>query len=113
MSSDWSSQGVILATGLLVSSTMVLLLLCRDKATFIESTTASQDSGDGSTKMVLRSCLSSGKKDGRKIKKVRFSCDVNDSSVKTVEYREAEGEVMMIRKHVSCETQTISFNDWI
>ncbi|KAI3775009.1 hypothetical protein L1987_49577 [Smallanthus sonchifolius] len=88
---------------------MVLLLVCREKATFIENTIGSQDSGGGSPGKGLRSCLSSGKKDGRKIKKVRFSCDEEDSSVKTDEYKEAEREGRM-HTHVSYETQTISSN---
>ncbi|KAF5787099.1 hypothetical protein HanXRQr2_Chr10g0449001 [Helianthus annuus] len=110
MSSAWSSQGVVLATVVLVSGTMVLLLLCREKATLIENNNGIQGSGGGSAEKVLRSCLSSGKKDGRKVKKVRFSCDVKDSSVKADEYMEAP-RVVVMHKHVSYEAQTISCND--
>ncbi|MFS7980591.1 hypothetical protein Hanom_Chr10g00941201 [Helianthus anomalus] len=111
MSSAWSSQGVVLATAVLVSGTMVLLLLCREKATLIENNNGIQGSGGGSSaEKVLRSCLSSGKKDGRKVKKVRFSCDVKDSSVKADEYMEAP-RVVVMHKHVSYEAQTISCND--
>lgn len=113
MPSVWSSQGIVLASAVAVSGTMVLLLLCRDKETFLENTIGSQDSAGGSPEKsgrVLRSCLSSGKKDGRKMKKVRFSGDVKDSKVKNDKYREGEREMMM-HKHVSYGTQRMLCND--
>ncbi|PWA90283.1 hypothetical protein CTI12_AA101210 [Artemisia annua] len=115
MSTVWSSQVVlvVLATTLAVSGTMVLLLLCRDKATFTENAIGNQESGGSGhakTGVGLRSCLSSGKKDGRVVKKVRFSEDVKDSSEKNDEYRKAQREGMMY-SHVSYGTQPISFDD--
>lgn len=109
MSSVWSSQGAVLATAVAVSGTMILLLLSRDKASFLENTTKNQDSGGGGcvkSGRVVRSCLSSGKKNGRSTKKVRFSVDVKESSAKSDEYKKAHREVV-VRKHVSYGTQTI------
>ncbi|KAL4589108.1 hypothetical protein LXL04_002010 [Taraxacum kok-saghyz] len=69
----WSSQGAVLATAVAVSGTVIMLFLSREKTTL----TRIQDLGrSAKTRLVTRSCLSSGKKNGGNRKKVRFSSEV-------------------------------------
>lgn len=91
MSPVWSSQGVVFATAMAVSGTMILLSLLRSTATF------SDENGDSNTAEApppptppprRRSCLSTVKKDGRMKKKVRFLENVEDTDRKA--WREIE-----------------------
>ncbi|KAL4584551.1 hypothetical protein LXL04_009154 [Taraxacum kok-saghyz] len=102
MSPVWSSQGVVLATAMAVSGTMILLSLLRSTAT------SSDENRDFMSAEAppppppqRRSCLSSVKKDGRIKKKVRFLENVEDTDRK--EWREIEYAS-------NCKIETMNFN---
>nr|DAD27167.1 TPA_asm: hypothetical protein HUJ06_028635 [Nelumbo nucifera] len=58
MSSILSSQGVVFATAMAVSGTVILLAFCRQKP--LLATQFAVDRNSDSTAPVLRSCISSG-----------------------------------------------------
>ncbi|XP_050383115.1 uncharacterized protein LOC126799896 [Argentina anserina] len=75
MSSVLSSQGLVLATAMAISSTLVFLAFSR-KQTLPEPQIATNQTP------TLRSCLSSGdKKRDRKKKKVRFAENVEEKKI--------------------------------
>ncbi|XP_062022440.1 uncharacterized protein LOC133738802 [Rosa rugosa] len=96
MSPVLSSQGLVLATAMAISSTLVFLAFSR-KQTLPEPQNATKQSS------TLRSCLSSGdkKRDGKK-KKVRFAENVEEE--KMVE-RVMESSSSSKRVEKSCRNQ--------
>ncbi|GMI78104.1 hypothetical protein like AT1G52565 [Hibiscus trionum] len=86
MSSGICSQGLVLATAMVVSSTVIFLTFSRPKP----------PSSSSSSKQTLRSCLSSdGKKRDKKKKKVKFAENVKEPSGKGEEYRKEQQKKMM------------------
>ncbi|KAE8662948.1 phospholipase D alpha 1 [Hibiscus syriacus] len=85
MSSGICSQGLVLATAMVVSSTVIFLTFSRQKPS-------------SSSKQTLRSCLSSGgkKRDKKKSKKkVKFAENVKETSGNGDEYRKEQHEKMI------------------
>ncbi|KAI4335718.1 hypothetical protein L6164_014337 [Bauhinia variegata] len=87
MASSMSSQGVVLATAMAVSGTVILLALRLQKS-FLTTQFPVHEISQPSAP-VLRSCISSvGKKKDKKMKKrVHFADDVMDSSRNGEEFR--------------------------
>ncbi|XP_010254400.1 PREDICTED: uncharacterized protein LOC104595386 [Nelumbo nucifera] len=86
MSSILSSQGVVFATAMAVSGTVILLAFCRQKP--LLATQFAVDRNSDSTAPVLRSCISSdGKKRDKKKKRVHFAEDVVDPIGNSEEFR--------------------------
>ncbi|XP_010250113.1 PREDICTED: uncharacterized protein LOC104592440 [Nelumbo nucifera] len=86
MSPILSSQGVVLATAMAVSGTVILLAFCRQKPLPTTQFAVAQNSD--STRPVLRSCISSdGKKRDKKKKRVHFAEDVVDPIGNSEEFR--------------------------
>ncbi|XVF24795.1 hypothetical protein REPUB_Repub13aG0158400 [Reevesia pubescens] len=78
MSSGICSQGLVLATAMVVSSTVIFLTFSRQKSL-------------SPPKQTLRSCLSSeGKKKDKKKKKVKFAENVKETSGNGEEYRKEQ-----------------------
>ncbi|KAI3766268.1 hypothetical protein L2E82_16321 [Cichorium intybus] len=98
MSRVWSSQGVVLATAMAVSGTMILLSLLRSTVT---SSDENRDSSSAEAPPRRRSCLASVKKDGRMKKKVRFLENVEDTD------RKAWSEIEYVS---DCKIETLDFN---
>ncbi|EOY25799.1 hypothetical protein QUC31_011785 [Theobroma cacao] len=83
MSSGICSQGLVLATAMVVSSTVIFLTFSRQKTL-------------PPSKQTLRSCLSSeGKRRGRKKKKVQFAENVKDTSGNGEEYRKEQNKKLI------------------
>ncbi|XP_030931080.1 uncharacterized protein LOC115956958 [Quercus lobata] len=90
MSSIMSPQGVVFATAMAVSGTVVLLVLKLQKS--LPNTQFSVDQIPQSSQPILRSCLSSEeKKKEKKKKKVHFAKDVVDPSGDGEAYRKQHG----------------------
>ncbi|KAI8544318.1 hypothetical protein RHMOL_Rhmol08G0287100 [Rhododendron molle] len=93
MSSMLASPGLVLATAMAVSGTVIFLALRRERNFPPTHFLANQDSRPA-TKPVLRSCLcSDGKKRERKNKKrVQFAASVKDQTGDGEEYRKEHGK---------------------
>ncbi|XP_022777130.1 uncharacterized protein LOC111318535 [Durio zibethinus] len=93
MTSGICSQGLVLATAMVVSSTLIFLTFSRQKAL-------------PPPKQTLRSCLSSeGKKRDKKKKKVKFAENVKETSGNGEEYRK-EQQKKLIAATVTAGTST-------
>ncbi|EEF44790.1 uncharacterized protein LOC8282327 [Ricinus communis] len=82
------SQGVVLATAMVVSSTVLFLAFSKDKTLFSPQVSKNLDSHQ-STTQALRSCLSSEekKREKKKKKRVKFAENVKDTKGNGEEYR--------------------------
>ncbi|XP_008243734.1 PREDICTED: uncharacterized protein LOC103341962 [Prunus mume] len=100
MSSMLSSQGLVLATAMAVSSTLVFLAFSRQKTFLPTQLSDSHNSQQNPKKTALRSCLCSGdKKRERKKKKVHFAENVEEPPI-------GGGEEMVMRKQSKVERRS-------
>ncbi|KAF3450880.1 hypothetical protein FNV43_RR06969 [Rhamnella rubrinervis] len=107
MSSVLISQGLVLATAMAVSSTLLFLTFSRHKTFSISPTLLSGDNQD-QQQHVLRSCLYSGdKKRERRKKKVQFAENVKEPNSNGDEFRKQHKNRIKIET-VSCRNETSS-----
>ncbi|KAF8400640.1 hypothetical protein HHK36_013939 [Tetracentron sinense] len=105
MSSILSSQGVVFATAMAVSGTVILLAFCRQKT--LSTTQFAVDRNPESTPRILRSCISSdGKKREKKKKRVQFADDVVDPIGNSEEFRRREQRKSLRLNHV-CQSSRV------
>ncbi|XP_041001778.1 uncharacterized protein LOC121247505 [Juglans microcarpa x Juglans regia] len=83
------SQGLVLATAMVISSTALFLAYCRQKSFTPTQLSDTQNSQQPEMQVVLRSCLYSDEKrrDKKKKKKVQFAENAKDPSGNGEEYR--------------------------
>ncbi|KAJ6731932.1 TRANSMEMBRANE PROTEIN [Salix purpurea] len=111
MSSSLCSQGVVLATAMAVSGTVILLAF-RLQKTLLPS---DQFPGDHhqipeSSQQALRSCMSSeGKRKGKKKKTVHFAEDVADPGGDGEEFRRQHGAVFRSQNPSSSSSTSAEF----
>ncbi|KAH7547398.1 uncharacterized protein LOC107407483 [Ziziphus jujuba] len=111
MSSVLSSQGLVLATAMAVSSTVLFLAFSRHKTTFLPtqfSGTGSYNDSQQPKKHVLRSCLCSGdsrKKKQRKKKKVQFAENVKEPSGNGEEFKKQHKKTSKSEKSSNSRNQ--------
>ncbi|KAA8541911.1 hypothetical protein F0562_023063 [Nyssa sinensis] len=102
MSSILSSQGVVLATAMAVSGTLLFLTLRREKN--FPQTQFSGNPDSQPTKQTPRSCLySDEKKRERKKKRVKFADSVKDQTGNGEEFRKERKKSWEI--HTSCRRE--------
>ncbi|XP_030971989.1 uncharacterized protein LOC115992081 [Quercus lobata] len=88
------SHGLVLATAMVISST-VLYLSCRQRS-FPPSHLSRNQNSQQPQKLILRSCLHSGeKKRERKKKKVQFAENVKEPSGNGEEYRKGQMQMKL------------------
>ncbi|KAJ0007360.1 hypothetical protein Pint_30111 [Pistacia integerrima] len=94
-----NSQAVVLATAMVVSSTVLFLAFGKQKA----SSTENQDDSPGQT---LRSCLySEEKKRQKKKKRVHFAENVKETSGNGKEYRKERSKNFMNKVDRNCRNE--------
>ncbi|XP_043701900.1 uncharacterized protein LOC122652270 [Telopea speciosissima] len=104
MSSIMSSQGMVLATAMAVSGTVILLAFCRQKP--LSTNQFSVDQNSNSSRGILRSCISSdGKKRDKKKKKVHFAADVVDPIGNGENFRKEHNKKSMMSNRI-CRSQS-------
>ncbi|KAK7325244.1 hypothetical protein VNO77_29403 [Canavalia gladiata] len=109
------SQGLVLTTAMLVSSTVLYLAFSRNKTTSSFLLHSNSDSHH-SNKPILRSCLYSEekKKERKKNKKVQFADNVKEagerSEVVSEEKQSKQNRVSSICRHETSETRGIPAN---
>ncbi|XP_042518315.1 uncharacterized protein LOC122092070 [Macadamia integrifolia] len=105
MSSILGSQGVVLATAMAVSGTVILLAICRQKP-LISTTQFSVVQNSNSSPGILRSCISSDeKKREKKKKRVHFAADVVDPMGNSEEFRREHTKKSMMSNRI-CRSQS-------
>ncbi|KAK3219392.1 hypothetical protein Dsin_013362 [Dipteronia sinensis] len=105
MSSIMNSQSVVLATAMVVSSTVLFLTFSKQKHFSITANHQSRDS----SKQTLRSCLyTEGKKKQKKKKRVHFAENVKETSGNGEEYRREQSKKFTTNK---VDTNTICRNE--
>ncbi|KAM3699986.1 hypothetical protein ACB098_05G064800 [Castanea mollissima] len=101
------SHGLVLATAMVVSST-VLYLSCRQRSFPLSHLSRNQNSQQPQ-KLILRSCLHSGekKRERKKKKKVQFAENVKEPSGNGEEYRKGQMK-MKLNKFIegNCRNKT-------
>ncbi|KAK3004933.1 hypothetical protein RJ639_017977 [Escallonia herrerae] len=102
------SEGVVIATALAVSGAVFFISVLRDKNFTLAQLSGSHDFHP--KEPILRSCLSSGGKRGRRVKKsVRFADSVKDPSGNGEEFRKYQRR-RSPRRGASCGIEALPEN---
>ncbi|XP_057968946.1 uncharacterized protein LOC131158237 isoform X1 [Malania oleifera] len=120
MSSILSSQGVVLATAMAVSGTVIFLALSRQKTNFPSPNLSGNHNSQPSSRPFPRSCLCSGRhlffkkiwwaderRRERKKKKVRFAENVKDPVGNGEEFRTRKERRKSVEVCRNCRTEEI------
>ncbi|KAK2974402.1 hypothetical protein RJ640_021258 [Escallonia rubra] len=103
------SEGVVIATALAVSGAVFFISVLRDKNFTLAQLSGSHDFHP--KEPILRSCLSSGGKRGRRVKKsVRFADSVKDPSGNGEEFRKYQRRRRSPRNGASCGIEALPEN---
>ncbi|XP_057968947.1 uncharacterized protein LOC131158237 isoform X2 [Malania oleifera] len=108
MSSILSSQGVVLATAMAVSGTVIFLALSRQKTNFPSPNLSGNHNSQPSSRPFPRSCLCSDeRRRERKKKKVRFAENVKDPVGNGEEFRTRKERRKSVEVCRNCRTEEI------